>query len=369
LDAEVKEKLVEDRTALQALIELAKTGDQSVLYGVVTTLVNLVNAYDKEELVPELIELAKFAKHHVPEEHELDDPDFITKRIIILANEGVTSALVALSKTESNNSKEMIARVFNALSSEQETRGKIVQQGGAKTLLHLALNGTDKGKRQAAQALSRLGITINPEQAFPGQRSLEVVRPLLNQLHPDCTSLENFEALMALCNLAQMNETVRQRIIKEQGVSKIEMYLTEQHEMLTRAASQAICNMTLSDDYVRMHEGDNDRVKFLALLCEEEDEETAIACSGALAILTATSKICCEKFMELQAWLRIMHTLIANPSPAVQHRGLVIIQNIMRQSDKCAEQLMETDILELLMGVTQLNDRRVLRQFKWHMNV
>lgn len=48
LDAEVKEKLVEDKAALHSLIELAKTGDQSCLFGVVTTLVNLCNAYEKQ---------------------------------------------------------------------------------------------------------------------------------------------------------------------------------------------------------------------------------------------------------------------------------------------------------------------------------
>ena len=141
LDADVKEKLIDDKLAIQALIELAKTGDQSVIYGVVTTLVNLVNAYEKQEMLPELMELAKFAKHHVPEESELDDPDFVAKRINTLAEEGITVALVALSKTESDNAKEMIARVFNAICSETSVRGKIVQQGGARVLIQLALKG------------------------------------------------------------------------------------------------------------------------------------------------------------------------------------------------------------------------------------
>ena len=44
-------------------------------------LVNLTNSYEKQEIMPELIELAKFAKHHIPQEHELDDQDFIDKRI------------------------------------------------------------------------------------------------------------------------------------------------------------------------------------------------------------------------------------------------------------------------------------------------
>jgi hypothetical protein len=218
--------------------------------------------------------------------------------------------------------------------------------------------GTEKGKRHAGQALSRLGITINPEQAFPGQRSLEVVRPLLNQLHPDYTALENFEALLALCNLAQMNDSVRNRIMKEKGMSRIEMFLMEDHMLLTRAAAQVICNMVLNEDYIKWHEGENDRIKFLALLCEEEDEETALAASGALAILTSASVKCCEKMLGPSAWLEILHTLIANPSPDVQFRGMVIIHNMIRQSKTVAEKIFDSDILQLLMGVTQLNDEK-----------
>lgn len=358
LDADVKEKLIEDRPAIQGLIELAKTGDQSALYGVVTTLVNLVNAYEKQEILPELVELAKFAKHHIPEEHELDDPDFVSGRIIVLANEGVTSGLVALCKTESDNSKEMIARVFNALCSEQEVRGKVVQQGGAKVLLPLSLNGTPNGKRHAAQALSRIGITINPEVAFPGQRNLEVVRPLLNQLHPDCNSLENFEALMALCNLASMNESTRQRIIKEQGISKIETYMAEDHLMLQRAATQVMCNMVQSPDVVKLHEKENDRVKFLALLTMEEDEDTALAASGALAYLTSVSEKCCEKMFSPNSWMEIFQTLIANPSPEVQYRGMIIILNIISTNKTLAEKICDTELLRMIYGATQLNDEK-----------
>lgn len=39
-------------------------------YACVTVLVNLTNSYDKADIIPEMVELAKFAKQHVPEEHE-----------------------------------------------------------------------------------------------------------------------------------------------------------------------------------------------------------------------------------------------------------------------------------------------------------
>lgn len=61
-----------------------------------------------------MVELAKFAKQHIPEEHELDDKDFIDKRVNVLAEEGAGAALVSLAKTESENSKELIARSVNS---------------------------------------------------------------------------------------------------------------------------------------------------------------------------------------------------------------------------------------------------------------
>ncbi|KAJ8954660.1 hypothetical protein NQ314_007060 [Rhamnusium bicolor] len=354
LDAEVKEKLIEDKAALQALVELAKSGDQSVLFGVVTTLVNLCNAYEKQEVIPEMIELAKFAKQHIPEEHELDDPDFVTKRILALGKANVTTALVALAKTESNNSKELISRVFNALCSENELRGVIVAQGGVKVLISLALNGTDKGKRHASQAVARIGITMNPEVAFPGQRALEVIRPLVSLLHPDCTGLENFEALMALCNIAQMSEVARQRILKEDGFSKIEHYMFEDHEYLCRAATQCMCNMTQSEEVIKRFEGENDRVKLAVSFCLDEDKDTAMAAAGMLAILTGNSKICCEKVFGSKNWLDSLHCLLANPVPNMQYRGVCIVYNIISSSKELSEKLIETDIMEILMALTKL---------------
>ncbi|EZA60054.1 hypothetical protein DMN91_008092 [Ooceraea biroi] len=354
-DAEVKEKLIEDQQAIQAMIELAKTGDQSVVYGVVTTLVNLCNAYDKQELIPEMVELAKFAKQHIPEEHELDDADFVNKRLCALVNAGITSALVSLAKTESQNSKELIARVFNAICSQQSARGMIVQQGGAKALLPLALDGTDKGKKQASQALARLGITMNPEVAFPGQRIMEVVRPFINLLNPECSALENFESLMALCNLAGVNDSVRKRILKEGGFQKIDAYMYEEHDMLRRAATQVINNLVMCEEAMQYFEQENDRVKYLVILCEEEDQDTGMAAAGALAMLTTSEKVC-EKIFDSKDWLESLRFLLANPNNDMQHRGVVIVLNMMRSTKDVAAKLIETDIMEILMALSKNDD-------------
>merc|ERR1711963_1194781 len=262
LDADVKEKLVEDEAAIKSLIDLGKSGGQDCAYGVITTLVNCTNSFDKQEITDEMIELAKFAKHHVPQEHELDDPDFVDKRIWTLCKYGATSALSALSKTESKNMKELIARVLNAFCQHQDLRGLVVQQGGSKALIPIALDSTEKGERAAAQALARIGITQDPAIAFPGQRSCDVVRPIAKLLKEEAKSIENFEALMALGNLANVNETVRGRMLKDSDcVMSIENYMFRDHQMLRRAAVQCVLNLCQSETQVKRFEGNNDKMK------------------------------------------------------------------------------------------------------------
>ena len=65
-----------------------------------------------------------------------------------------------------------------------------------------------------------------------------MVRPLLKLLHPDCSGIENFEALMGLTNIAGMSESARKRIIKEKGLPLIEHCMFEHHDLIRRAPIQ-----------------------------------------------------------------------------------------------------------------------------------
>jgi len=353
LDAEVKEKLVEDEPAMRALIELGKTGAQNVMYGVLATLVNITNSYDKQEINPEMLELAKFAKHHIPEEHELDDEDFADKRIWSIAQMGVTSALVSLSKTESLNMRELIARVLNAVCKHSELRGLVVQQGGSKSLIPLALEGTDKGTRCAASALARIGITQDPAIAFPGQRSCDVVRPISLLLDPDCEGLENFESLMALGNLASLNESTRKRILKDTNcIQAIENFMFEEHELIRRAAVQCWTNLCVSDVQVARCEGDNDKVKYCVLLCGDDVDPLVIkAASGALAMLTSASNKVCKKIFDSKQWNDCLLNLLASMDVEICFRGCVIVQNMVASSKDTAQQVLETQIMEVLQAL------------------
>uniref|UniRef100_A0A8D0NVI5 UNC-45/Cro1/She4 central domain-containing protein n=1 Tax=Sus scrofa TaxID=9823 RepID=A0A8D0NVI5_PIG len=136
LDADVKDDFVQDIPALQAMFELAKTPDKTILYSVATTLVNCTNSYDVKEVIPELVQLAKFSKQHVPEEHPKDKKDFVDMRVKRLLKAGVISALACMVKADNailtDQTKELLARVFLALCENPKDRGTIVAQGGGK---------------------------------------------------------------------------------------------------------------------------------------------------------------------------------------------------------------------------------------------
>ncbi|XP_069758538.1 protein unc-45 homolog A-like [Narcine bancroftii] len=363
-DADVKEEFVADQPAMHAMFELAKSEDKTSLFAVASTLVNCTNSYDKEKPDPQLLELAKYAKQHVPEEHPKDKPKFVGKRIGKLLKAGAVSALVCMTKRESpaltDSCKEMIARVFLALVEAPGDRGVVVAQGGGKALLPLASEGTEVGKIKAAQALAKITITSNPEIAFPGERVYEVIRPLVSLLHLDRTGLQNFESLMALTNLAGIGERLRQKIIKEKAIPMIESYMFEDHEMIRLAATECMCNMVLSEKVQELFlaEG-SDRLKLLVLYSGEEDEKLRCAAAGAVAFLTSLQPKLCSKMTQVTShWLEILQALVLSPNVDLQHRGVVITLNLINAEREHAALLMESEMMEILSALAKDGDEK-----------
>ncbi|NWX94176.1 UN45A protein, partial [Nothoprocta pentlandii] len=362
-DADVKEEFVEDKAAMQAMFQLAKSEDRSVLYAVASTLVNCTNSYDHEEPDPQMLELAKYAKQHIPEQHPKDKPDFVKRRVRKLLAAGVVSALACMVKSENpaltNSCRELISRVFLALVQEAEERGGVVAQGGGKALIPLSLEGTEVGQTKAAQALAKITITSNPEMAFPGERIYEVVRPLVSLLHLQRTGLENFEGLMALTNLAGISERLRQKILKEKAVPMIEGYMFEEHELIRLAATECMCNMAMSREVQELFlaEG-SDRLKLMVLYSGEEDEKLRRAASGTLAMLTALHPPICKRIPQVTShWLEILQALLLSPSAELQHRGAVVVMNMMAAAREVAEQLMASEMLEILSVLAKEQDK------------
>lgn len=69
LDGDVKEDLANNLPALKALFNLSQSQDAHVLYSLTTIFVNLTNTYDIQKPEKEMVELAAYAKQHIPKEH------------------------------------------------------------------------------------------------------------------------------------------------------------------------------------------------------------------------------------------------------------------------------------------------------------
>ncbi|XP_077279137.1 protein unc-45 homolog B-like [Temnothorax americanus] len=353
-NAKVKEELIEDLDAIFTMIEIAETADQSVLFGMLTTLVNLCNAYDEQE--PEMIELTKFVKYHFPEDSELDDDNF-EERLCALAKAGVISDLVDVAKTDNQNCKELIARVFNAICSEQTLREMVVDEGGTEALLSLALDGTVKGKKQASLALVRLALTKRPEVIFPGQIITKVVQPIVNLLNPECSVNENCQTLTALCNLADVNDSMRKHIFKEGVFQKIEAFVYEGDYLLKLASANLINILILSREVaIQCFEQDNSRVDYLImLLYKDENQDIKIAAAAALVKLTVANKDACKKVFDSNFWLEFLRFLLTNPSSKIQEMGIIFVLSMIRSMEDVAAKLIETDIMELLKALNKNN--------------
>lgn len=358
LDADVKEALVTDEDAIRAFIELSNVADvhDEVVYAVTSVFVHITNSYDKEDAIPELVELARFAKHHVPEDHIKDGQAFLDARIRALSQAGVSGALSCLErKTESESVRELISRVFLALTESVEHRGLAVQQGASKALISLALDGSEKGRDCAAQALARLGITSDPKTVFPGQRAYEVVRPLTRLLAVDKTGLQNYEALMCLTNLASMSDSVRKRFVDEHCVMDVENYMFERHEQLRCAATECIVNLLLNqqvfDSWVVP---ETDRIKLLVLLAnEEEDERLNMAASGALCLLSR-DRVACEKIARVGVWLEMLQHLLSSGAAELRYRGAFIVRNLASAQTDLAQCIVESELFDVLNATMQM---------------
>nr|KAG5698913.1 hypothetical protein BaRGS_006807 [Batillaria attramentaria] len=340
LDAEVKEELVDDTEALKSIFELAKSPERNMTYACITVLVNLTNSYDKPDIMPELVELAKFAKQHVPEEHAKDKHEFVIKRIHKLAKAGMTNALVSLSSTESKNCRELLCRVYMALATEETLRGLLVQQGAVKSLLQLTENNTEVGTVLAAHTLAKIAVTMDPATAFPGQRVSSSVFILLSKI---ALSLK--------------------RMLTDHGLQAIENMMFEEHEQIRRAATECMCNMLMCEKVQEMFLGENDRVKMMVLFAGEEDQGLVRAAAGGLAIMSSNPKLC-EKITQVNQWLDVVQMILVSENVEVQHRATHLTMNLMAASKEIATQLIESQALEILMGITRLEgiDREQIRQ-------
>ncbi|CAB3403390.1 unnamed protein product [Caenorhabditis bovis] len=357
LDADVKEWIVDDSLLLKALVLLAQKAGPLCVYTLATIYVNLSNAVEKPKVDEEMVKLAQFAKHHVPETHPKDTDEFIEKRVRALVEEGAVPACVAVSKTESKNALELIARALLAFAEYEDLRGRIISEGGSKLCLMLTKEATPEGKIKAAHAIAKLGAKADPTIAFPGQRAYEVVKPLCDLLHPDIEGKANYDALLTLTNLASVSDSIRARILKEKAVPKIEdFWFMTDHEHLRAAAAELLLNLLFHPQFFQETiKPGTDRLKLWVLYAAEADEpRLSRTAAAAFAILTEDDDACQRVLDEIKSWPEVFKEIAMHEDVETQRRGLMGIANIMVTNEKLCAEIVASEIFRILVAVTKL---------------
>ncbi|XP_065314063.1 protein unc-45 homolog B-like isoform X2 [Gordionus sp. m RMFG-2023] len=286
---------------------------------------------------------------------EEDSEEYVVKRVDKLITSGIVSALIPLCKTESSANREALSRVFLACSGDPKHRGILIQQGGAKALLSLTLSdNTDEGKIIAAHALAKIFVTNNPELSFPGDKYLDLVRPLLILLHVERTNLQNFEALMALTNISSISQTAKKRILLENGMSDIVNYLYDDNPPLRRAATECLCNLMLSPEFTdKFCEIGDDRVKMVALVISDtEDLKLQLAAAGTLCSLVSNDNAL-RKILEINSIMDILRVLLLNEDIDLKFRGIFVLRSLIYASDKFAEKFVTDDLYYALIVIAR----------------
>lgn len=143
-------------------------------------------------------------------------------------------------------------------------------------------------------------------------------------------------------------------------IMSIENYMYEDHPMLKRAAVQCYLNLCQSPIQVIRAEANNDKVKYMVLLCgEPDDPEVVKAAAGALAMLTSQSSKVCKKVFDSTQWEECFLNLLANTDYEITYRGVMIVKNMTEAGKEIADRLYDgkiTDVLQALIMKAKLDE-------------
>jgi hypothetical protein len=349
LQPKVKERICSDDTLLTRLVTGLAEGSGSA-FGYLTVFHNLtIYRPSRSEEQKKIAQLKAYANSSKPApEDPLDDDAHVTARVKRLMSVGLVPALASLSKqTSSITNIALIVGILLASSKEQKHRPTLVQQGAVRSLFQVRdrLSQIEKAEaerllvsRQMAHALARLLISVNPGHVFSSGLSstsaVSAITPLLseNQEGEERDLLPTFEALLALTNLASMEDSSARELQIRTSFDKIEDLLFSPNVLIQRATVELVCNLMMSPSGVaKFADGSKDanrRMQILLALADVDDVATRRAAGGALAMLTEWDAAA-SAILSKDRGLQVLLTMCEDDSDEIKHRGLVCLANVL----------------------------------------
>ncbi|KAI4747905.1 ARM repeat-containing protein [Aureobasidium sp. EXF-12298] len=355
LQPKIKMEIVSNSALLDKLIERLKstTTADPCTFGILTIFSNLVSyrpAQSEEQ--QKMSQLKDYAEAKKPgEKDSLDDDKHVTVRCKTVLDADLVPVLVAAARSHYTVTiLGIAAKILHALAREQKHRGKLAQQGAVKLLLQTIdrlqtptgpASSSDSAQAAihlAAHALARILISVDPNHVFSrAMPAISALRPLTLLLTPDTSSdtrdlLPVFESLLALTNLASLeDETVKDALLR-QAWDPTQDLLLSTNKLVQRASVELVCNLMASPAGVAKYAGGSaaakQRLHILLALADAEDDATRRAAGGALAMLTEWDAAA-NAVLEHERGIPILLDLCADSSDDVKHRGLVCVLNVI----------------------------------------
>lgn len=355
LQPKIKQEIVTNSALLNKLIERLKstTTADPCTFGILTIFSNLVSyrpAQSEEQ--QKMSQLKDYAEAKKPEGKDpLDDDKHVTARCKTVLDADLVPVLVAAARSHYTVTiLGIAAKILHALAREQKHRGKLAQQGAVKLLLQTidrlqsptgpaaASDSAQAAIHLAAHALARILISVDPNHVFSrAMPAISALRPLTLLLTPDTNSetrdlLPVFESLLALTNLASLeDESVKDALLK-QAWDPTQDLLLSSNKLIQRGAVELVCNLMASPSGVAKYADGSaaakQRLHILLALADAEDTATRCAAGGALAMLTEWDKAA-EAVLEHERGIPILLDLCADAKDEIKHRGLVCVLNVI----------------------------------------
>lgn len=322
----------------------------------------------KQVTMEQYDELKKMQK--TSEEKEFDDepelkedsPEQCAARIGKMAATNVPRALCQLTDGASDQTLEQVIIGLNRLANEPSVRGTLIQQGVLSKLIKIEKeekNPTDQRKKiigNLRHCIGKMLVTTNPGLLTSAQR-MGVIKPLIQLVREVGSSdLQQFEALMALTNIASVGDDTKNKIVAERGLAAFKFAMFSDHEMVKQAATEALVNMVGNAKFMEQLQDPEELRLWLALAA---DFENHFACSraaaGCLAMATGYPEIA-ETLINLPTFKERMDEALESGSPEIMHRMLVVILNLVELGGEFKEAAEEKALIAFAQAYVESYD-------------
>ena len=360
LQPQIKESIVDNEELLKRLVQTLSDArpKSATTYGCLSIFCNVTRyqpTLTEEQKKMNQLKAYANAGGKLPGPDPRNDDEHVARRCKAVFDAGITPALVAQSKNGSTASLGLIISIVHALSVTKALRGQLAQQGAVSLLLSAWLTlpeADDTARRMAAQGLARILISINPALIFGGNKATAInatIRPLVSILPPDPAAevrdlLPSFESLMALTNLASLEDEATKPAIIASAWPQIEEQLLSSNALVAKAAVELVCNLMQAPEGIALYADESpqakNRLHVLLALADAEDEGTRSAAGGALASLTGFESVV-RCILERERGVQAVLGMCVDDNEDIRHRGVYTVYNMVATEGKIGEDARE----------------------------